>query len=509
MRNRIIIICIFLYGALAWTTYANHAKPSSLVSAVKLYLQAARENRPPIEQQGFYKEKLTKEEADSIAALLWEDHIDSIKVVHENAWNSRVFEHNSFSMKFYFTVRGAKPPNGRSLYISMHGGGNTSSSVNDQQWENQKNLYGAIPREGLYLSPRAPTDTWNLWHLDHIDPLFEKIIISAIAFNEVDPNRVFIMGYSAGGDGTYQLAPRMSDRWAGAAMSAGHPNETSPLGLRNTAFALQVGGDDNAYDRNKIAAQWGVTLDSLENLDPDGYKHFVKVFPGKPHWMSLADTLGINWMSGFTRDPNPEKIVWVQDDVLHSRFYWLGVPDSQKKPRTKITAQRAGQRFDIEETGVDTVVILLNDNIADLDKPLTLSWKGNSLGQTAVDRTTANINESIQAKSDPDYIYSAKVAVHKDFVSPIVHNKSNRRFNNYFTASVISNKLTIRELSQSGIYRISVLSLNGKTIVDLSKYLKECSINSISLQTRLPGGSYVVRVSKTGMDVMRLVFVTP
>ena len=52
-----------------------------------------------------------------------------------------------------------------------------------------------------------------------------------IMLYEVDPNKVYLMGYSAGGDGVYQLAPRMADRFAAAAMMAGHPNETSPLGL--------------------------------------------------------------------------------------------------------------------------------------------------------------------------------------------------------------------------------------------------------------------------------------
>ncbi len=30
------------------------------------------------------------------------------------------------------------------LYISLHGGGETTYAVNDQQWENQKVLYGAV-----------------------------------------------------------------------------------------------------------------------------------------------------------------------------------------------------------------------------------------------------------------------------------------------------------------------------------------------------------------------------
>ena len=64
-----------------------------------------------------------------------------------------------------------------------------------------------------YLCPRAPTDTWNLWHQAHIDPLFDRLIENMIIFNEVDPDKVYLMGYSAGGDGVYQLAPRMCDRF--------------------------------------------------------------------------------------------------------------------------------------------------------------------------------------------------------------------------------------------------------------------------------------------------------
>ena len=50
------------------------------------------------------------------------------------------------------------------MFISMHGGGGAPKQVNDSQWENQKRLYKL--EEGVYVVPRAPTDTWNLWH-DH------------------------------------------------------------------------------------------------------------------------------------------------------------------------------------------------------------------------------------------------------------------------------------------------------------------------------------------------------
>src|SRR4029079_18976971 len=124
--------------------------------------------------------------------------------------------------------------------------------------------------EGIYLAPRAPTNTWNLWHEAHIDRLFGRLIEDLIVLEDVNPDRVYVMGYSSGGDGVYQIAPRMADSWAGAAMMAGHPNDASPLGLRNVPFALQVGGKDAAFKRNEVAAEWGRKLDDLRKADPQG-----------------------------------------------------------------------------------------------------------------------------------------------------------------------------------------------------------------------------------------------
>ena len=99
----------------------------------------------------------------------------------------------------------------------------------------------------------------------------------AILFEDVNPNQVYIMGYSAGGDGVYQLAPRMADQLAAAAMMAGHPNNASPLGLRNIGFTLHMGGQDKAYNRNGIARQWKQKLADLQENDPEGYRHEVTI----------------------------------------------------------------------------------------------------------------------------------------------------------------------------------------------------------------------------------------
>ena len=111
------------------------------------------------------------------------------------------------------------PAGGRSLFLSLHGGGGAPAEVNDSQWRNQIALaQGYRPQEGLYVAPRAPTNSWKLWHEDHLDALFDRLIADLVVLENVNPNRVYVLGYSAGGDGVYQLGPRMADRWAAASM---------------------------------------------------------------------------------------------------------------------------------------------------------------------------------------------------------------------------------------------------------------------------------------------------
>jgi poly(3-hydroxybutyrate) depolymerase len=79
---------------------------------------------------------------------------------------------------------------------------------------------------------------------------------------------VYLMGYSAGGDGVFQLAPRMADRFAAAAMMAGHPNETKPLGLRNLPFAMLYGRRRQAVQPQRRASGGGCELAKLRTPTP-------------------------------------------------------------------------------------------------------------------------------------------------------------------------------------------------------------------------------------------------
>jgi hypothetical protein len=389
---------------------APGARADDPVAALRTWLKHPADHRPDLAQQPFSTSPLTKAQAADAAKLLREDQLKELRTSRADEWKAEAITIGEHTLKWKQKFVGRKPPGGWNLFISMHGGGSAPASVNDQQWNNQIGLYS--PKDSLYIAPRAPTDTWNLWHEAHIDPLFARLIADAIALADVDPNRVYVMGYSAGGDGVYQLAPRMADSWAAASMMAGHPNDASPLGLRNIGFTIHVGALDNGYNRNKVALEWGDKLDQLQKDDAGGYIHEVRLHANMGHWMNREDAVAVEWMAKFTRNPIPDKVVWKQSSVTHDTFYWLALPPGEAKGGQLAIVSRKKQNIQLERIeGIQHLQIMLNDEMLDLDKPVLISMNGKELFNGVPPRTMANLHQTLADRADPGLTFPAVVPV--------------------------------------------------------------------------------------------------
>jgi predicted esterase len=399
------LVQLFSLVHLHAAAHAQDAESSSAIEQLRAFLVESTDDAPELQSAAFSGVALSKSQAAEAKRMLVAARTSRLLKSRKAEMEAKEIAIGKLKMPFAYTVYGDAADGQRSLYISMHGGGNAPKRVNDGQWENQKRLYR--PEEGVYVAPRAPTNTWNLWHEKHIDEFFGRLIENMVLFEGVDWNRVYIMGYSAGGDGVYQLAPRMADRWAAASMMAGHPNETKPQGLRNVPIALQVGGRDSAYNRNKIVGQWKEQLAKLHDDDPSGYEHFVKIYPSKGHWMDREDAVALPWMAKYSRNPLPKRIVWMQDDVTHEQFYWLRVP--MAKARSLVTADVDGQKIVVESEDIDSIVCLLDDRFIDLDSELTIESAGKTVFQGKVTRTIAALAKTLAAKGDPNYCFPAAV----------------------------------------------------------------------------------------------------
>lgn len=402
----------YLFSIIAILFFAGcQTEPSKTEQLAQWLEQSAGSQR--LQEQPFAVKPLSKDETAEAVNLIHGYLQNELKEKYAAQWEQKTLTTGKHNLKFEYKKFGEEPANGWSLYISMHGGGNTSQEMNDRQWQNQINLYR--PKEGIYMAPRAPDNSWNMWHQPHVDSLFSLFIQLANVYEGINTNRVYLTGYSAGGDGTYQLAPRMADRLAAAAMMAGHPNDASPVSLRNLPFALHMGGEDGAYNRNGIAAEWGALLDELQKNDPQGYVHDVQIHEGLGHWMERRDTSAIEWVAQFNRNPYPEKIVWDQNGKQHSQFYWLSLPEDKNQYDACLIVSREGQKITIEEAKkAEQVVIYLNDEMLDLDQNVVIEYNGEVLYNKKPERTIATVWESLNNRNDPNQVFSAQIEVYLD-----------------------------------------------------------------------------------------------
>jgi len=352
---------------------------------------------------------LTRAEAERAIALTYEMLVAGQREARAAELDAKSITLGEHTMPWLEKTFGEEPEDGRSLWISLHGGGGAPEEVNTQQWQNQINLYQ--PEEGIYLAPRAPTNEWNLWHQKHIDPMFARLIENMVALRGVNPDKIYLMGYSAGGDGVWQVAPRMADRFAAAAMMAGHPNEASLLGLRNLPFAIFMGENDAAHNRNSVAIEKSAALAALHKADPEGYVHLSRIYPGLGHWMDLKDAEALPWMAQYQRNPWPKKIVWFQDDVIHHRFYWLRLPEGRAEQGQKITAEVVGRAIRIEGDVPSGTQILLSDKLLDLGGPIKIIVNDSHPFEGVPVRTLGTIRTALKERLDPAATPTATVTL--------------------------------------------------------------------------------------------------
>ena len=362
-----------------------------------------------LNSQAQVTEKLTAREAEEAKMKLTEEWRTDMRNRLQHNEEEKCITQGELKMPYYYNVHGTKPTDGHSLYISMHGGGNAPKSLNDSQWENQKNLYK--PEEGIYLSPRAPWNDWNMWFQEPIDAMLEELIQTMVVLQDVNPDKVYLMGYSAGGDGVWRLAPRLADHWAAASMMAGHPGDVGLLNVRNLPFTIWVGEKDAAYNRNTEVAMRGRQLDSLQLADKGGYIHECHVEKGMPHWMNLRDAAAVPWMAQYRRTPHPARIVWQQEEVLRPTFYWLEVPKNEMQRGRKVVAEIKGNTILISQCDYPQLTLWLDDDMLNLDKKVTIKYQGRKLFSGKIDRTAENLRQSLTQRGDIRYMFPAKIVL--------------------------------------------------------------------------------------------------
>jgi len=233
---------------------------------------------------------------------------------------------NNQTLRFYEKVVGKAGPSGYCLFVCLHGGGQGAASMNDSQWKQIIPFEQNGFKQGtIGVAARGITNTWNLHFVDESFPAITRLVEDYIIFKDVDPNKVYLMGFSAGGDGTYALSERIPFLFAACSPQAGHPNGISTINLCNLPTYLAAGEKDTAFKRNEICVDYyrqiighngkycGKYIAKVEVVKDSGHSFQCwktprnSFFNGDKNASKSNDT-AFTFMYSYTRNPNPTDI---------------------------------------------------------------------------------------------------------------------------------------------------------------------------------------------------------
>lgn len=343
------------------------------------------------------------------------------------------------TMRYSLEVVGEKPEGGYPLYIALHGGGGSDTpDINNQQWDMMQVYYRDALECGVYVAPRGVRDTWDTHFNPESYPLYDRLIRNLILTREINPNRVYLEGFSAGGDGVYAIAPRMADRFAAANMSSGHPNGVKMLNMKNLPIQLQAGEYDKAYSRNTVTAEYDGYLDDLEETY-GGYAHRTLIHYNCGHnykdykreelpvladpqaWLASGDRsiLRIDsfppvYMDAFTRDPLPGDVIWDLSTRADQRsvesFYQLRAPYTTTEGLIQLHCSPADNRIEVRTEGLNgDFSILLNEALVDFDRPVVFVADGAEV-RLRVTPSRAVLRDTTWERGDPYYQFEAEIS---------------------------------------------------------------------------------------------------
>ncbi|MEO0481858.1 MAG: hypothetical protein AAF196_20525 [Planctomycetota bacterium] len=133
------------------------------------------------------------------------------------------------------------------------------------------------------------------------------------------------------------------------------------------------------------------------------------------------------WCTGVHRDLVPSTVVVEPNSPYFRNAYWvklgspepiLGVP-LDARPRVEATADRDGNRIIVTARGVTDVTLLLNDELVDLSRPVTIEVNGKATTQE-FRRDLNFMMESLKDRRDPTWLFTAQ------YTTPVTEEDENK-----------------------------------------------------------------------------------
>ncbi len=320
----------------------------------------------------------------------------------------------------------------KGLIIGLHGGGEGAGSA-DTGWP-MKGCMGIYP-QGLLIHG----DNWNRVH-------GEKQILSLIevakAQYDIDPDRVYVGGFSMGGTGSWHMAARFPDLLAGAAPHNGvimaqpksqlqTPEEVAAIqpglipNVANLPMFFCTGGIDRncrpgtfLYAWNEVQKLRAEHEELYEHIRFEYFEKLAHVYgPGLP-------SRALKYLAERKRDTFPKQIVWefAQDPFpvpdqkdttgrfYKNSMYWLYHPEPDDGMILK--AQREGNTIKIDCAFTTTgLTVFLNPEMIDVTKDVVVMLNEKEAYRGKPKPDFATVIETLDLNLDKRLVFDRRVVL--------------------------------------------------------------------------------------------------
>lgn len=310
-----------------------------------------------------------------------------------------------------------KKPKG--LAINMHGGGLGSGDAGPAAAAYD----AALTRLGwLMVAPQVLEATEHGWTDSGSEEFVLGLVDAALRTWKVDSNRVYFVGHSMGGYGSWTLGAHHADRIAAIAPCAGAPTavRSAPGGpiidiqegvipsLRNVFVSVYQSLDDVQVppEPNQAAVRllgeaqqkWGGFAHTYWEVNGRGHEeppggHLVQLQKLVPH----------------VRNPVPERIVWQPALPWKRQFYWLYWQTPAIHALVTADLDRSANTVSVtSDKPTEGLYVLLDSRVLDLTKEVIIQANGKETfrGKVAPELSTLLMTSQ---HPDPELQFVARV----------------------------------------------------------------------------------------------------
>ncbi len=263
-----------------------------------------------------------------------------------------------------------------------------------------------------YLALRAPNNVWNGFYDNYVPPLVTNLIRQFTVLGDVDPDKVFLIGYSHGGYGAFFIGPKIPDRFAAVHASAAAPTDgtISPLSLRNTRFTFMIGEKDTMYGRRERCEKFAKEIQKLQAANKGEFPVAMEFKKGFRH-SGLPDRDKLKEMLGYTRNPVPRHLTWEPTDTIITDFFWLHVPVPARGQ--SVDARVRDNALTVTTRNVKTLDVGMDSRLIDYGKPLRVTVNG-AAQEFTMRPALKTLCESMLDRGDPQRAYTVRLRLAGD-----------------------------------------------------------------------------------------------